>query len=93
MVASPAPSIVRSERADYRSERDRAPGPYGPPTIGNGEYRNVYRRADGSSRIGPAWRDPEAASLAREAMPGETFVELRDTRWDMVSGSALAGSV
>lgn len=45
-----------------------------------GEYRNVYRRPDGSLRHGPTWRDRVTAEAMREVLPGERFVELRDMR-------------
>lgn len=43
-----------------------------------GDYRNVYRRADGTERRGCRWNDRESAAAAREVLEGETFVELRD---------------
>ena len=45
-----------------------------------GEYRNIYRRPDGTLRHGCTWRDEETAESMREVLPGETFVELRDMR-------------
>ncbi|MBX9844879.1 MAG: hypothetical protein K2Z80_24020 [Xanthobacteraceae bacterium] len=93
MVASTAPSILPPEAGgDFRSLSARTLGPYRAPTLGKGEFRNVYRRANGALRMGPAWRDREAASLGREVLPGVTFVECRDTRWEMISGSALVGA-
>ena len=80
---------MSAEHLDLRTERDRTPGAYRPATLGNGEYRNVYRRPDGSLRIGPAWRDPEAAFLGCEILPGESFVEMRDTRAEQIDGSAM----
>jgi hypothetical protein len=46
-----------------------------------GEYRNIYRRADGTERHGCTWRDRDTAEAMREVLPGEMFVELRDMRF------------
>lgn len=77
---------------DLRTESARTPGHYRPVAPGNGEFRNVYRRPNGSLRFGPAWRDREAAALAQEELPGEIFVECRDTRWERVDGSMLGSA-
>ena len=45
-----------------------------------GEYRNIYRRADGTERHSCTWRDQQTEEAAREILPGETFVETRDMR-------------
>lgn len=68
-----------SDRPDLRTESDRTPGPYKRP-VERGDYRNIYRRADGSERHGCTWHDPASAEAMREALDGETFVELRDMR-------------
>jgi len=68
-----------TERPDLRAESQAAPGLYKPP-VGRGEYRNIYRRSDGSERHGCTWHDRESADAMREALPGETFVECRDLR-------------
>ncbi|TGD98070.1 hypothetical protein [Methylobacterium nonmethylotrophicum] len=59
-----------------------------------GEFRNIYRRADGTERHGCTWRDRATAEAMREVLPGETFVELRDMRFasDLSpTGTAPAG--
>lgn len=71
-------------RPDLRSETDRAPGQYKSPAD-LGEYRNFYRRADGSIRIGCAWRDAATAQTMREIDDGEFFVTCRNTQFDDVS--------
>ena len=59
------------------------------PPAERGEFRNIYRQADGSERHGCTWSTREAAEEAREVLPGESFVELRDMR--NATNMALAG--
>ena len=68
-----------SDRPDLRTERDRTPGPYKGP-VERGEYRNIYRRPDGSERHGCTWYDPVSGEAMREVLDEETFVELGDMR-------------
>lgn len=49
-----------------------------------GEYRNFYRQADGTIRMGPAWRDIETAATMRDLEPGETFVVCQNMRFEDV---------
>lgn len=68
----PQPWIYRgSEQAKVASFKQPA---------ARGEFRNIYRRADGGERHGCTWSTREAAEEAREVLPGEAFVELRDMR-------------
>jgi len=84
-----------SEHPDLRTESQRTPGQYQRP-VERGEFRNIYRRADGSERHSCTWHDPVTAEAAREVLEGESFVECRNLRdaTDMalvgVSGSVEA---
>lgn len=77
-----------SDHPDLRTESDSTPGPYQRPAE-RGDYRNVYRRADGSERHGCTWHDPASAEAMREVLGGETFVECRNMR--DATDMALAG--
>ena len=67
------------DHPDLRTEADRTPGRY--KTLATlGDFRNIYRRADGTERQGCRWNDRATADAMREVLDGETFVECRDMR-------------
>lgn len=55
-------------------------GIYRPPEMG--EYRNFYRRPDGTVRMGPAWRDQQTAATMAEQERGESFIACRNMRFE-----------
>ncbi|MFK5600205.1 hypothetical protein ACFZ8E_24880 [Methylobacterium sp. HMF5984] len=71
----PAPFIYRADPGALAV--DTRPGP---PDLG--EYRNFYRRPDGTVRMGPAWRDAGTASIMREVAPSESFITCRNMRFE-----------
>lgn len=82
------PRTATTRRRRSAAENPVVPALFKPPAE-LGELRNIYRRADGTLRHGATWRDRGTAERAREILPGETFVELRDMQ--NAADMALAG--